>query len=528
MATALLLGFLSLGSAREVVATKEWQAVGENDTIPAGMHVRMDLTTGGRWVKIIDENDDDEGKQAAGGTDTVEIQDDGSVYASKSSKSSSSMAVVAQPEEDDSTKSQVKSKKEPEPKFDYDMMHRTLSNLPDEEQERMGGLPELPGGSASSASKITDADRKLFEIKMKDLWDRRQAELADLQDDMMMDMPKVLQDRIQRLQAYLDDPHAHLLEVVRKDKVKAAAIEEQEDEQKVTDISSVLLDLEYQLADVDMARDFHTMGGWPLLATLLSNDAHTINHNATSIEKDEIANIIHQVQLQAAWAIGTAVKNTGEFYPYATEEMTLQDGKGTKATALELLLQQLTISSTLGDSSSMVKKKRQKIVYAMGGLLRGNRVGQIYFLSIDGPDQLSNELQGLLDSSRTSSDMSLVKRILALAGDIVSDVILHEDQDDHKTIVDAFSSKSYCQSCLDSLNGKNEFNSRGVKETAVRTLQALAPFCHEWDKEAAALTVVKVKQAWQVEPEMDHEVRRELLDLASDTVDRIRQQETTV
>jgi hypothetical protein len=76
------------------------------------------------------------------------------------------------------------------------------------------------------------------------------------------------------------------------------------------------------------------------------------------------------------------------------------------------------------------------------------------------------------------------------------------------------------------LNNSKEASNRSLKETAVRTLQVLAPFCKDWDKETAALSVVKVKQAWQVEPDMDHEVRRELLDLASATVDLIRDKQT--
>jgi hypothetical protein len=504
-AALLLLSLCCIGTtAREIVATTEWQEVGENDTIPAGMHVRMDLTTGGRWVKLIDENEeDDESKRAAGGADTVEIQSDGSV---------SAMAVVAQPDKEGGEK----------------------------KKETMGGLPELPGGTVSSLSSATKEDRKRFETNMKDLWDRRQSELADFQQEMLMDMPKLLKDRIQRLQAYIDDPHTHLVAVLEK---KAASLLPDENGEipadqvekhanMVTDISSVLLDLEYQMADVDMTRDFHTLGGWPLLVSLLSNDVHKINRNVTvegsAVAEDVngVTNLIHRVQLEAAWVIGTAVKNTGEFYPYATEDVTLLDGKSTKTTALQLLVDQLSQTYTLDDgASAVVRKKRQKIVYAMGGLLRGNRVGQLFFLNIDGPSQLSLELKALLDASGTS-DMSLAKRILALTGDIVSDVVLHDDQGDHKTIINAFSNDAYCQSCLATLNNSKEASNRSLKETAVRTLQVLAPFCKDWDKETAALSVVKVKQAWQVEPDMDHEVRRELLDLASATVDLIRDKQT--
>ena len=46
--------------AKEIVATNEWQKLGENDTIPAGLHVKMDISTGERWAKIPSDDDDEE------------------------------------------------------------------------------------------------------------------------------------------------------------------------------------------------------------------------------------------------------------------------------------------------------------------------------------------------------------------------------------------------------------------------------------------------------------------------------------
>lgn len=38
---------------REIVATNEWQWLGPNDTVPAGLEIRMDLTNGGKWARSI-------------------------------------------------------------------------------------------------------------------------------------------------------------------------------------------------------------------------------------------------------------------------------------------------------------------------------------------------------------------------------------------------------------------------------------------------------------------------------------------
>jgi len=49
-----------LANAKEIEVTDEWQKVEGNDTIPAGVHVRMDMTTGGKWVKAMSEDDEEE------------------------------------------------------------------------------------------------------------------------------------------------------------------------------------------------------------------------------------------------------------------------------------------------------------------------------------------------------------------------------------------------------------------------------------------------------------------------------------
>ena len=49
-------------AAKELEATKEWQLLGENDTVAAGMHIRMDMTTGEKWVNCKLPDGGDEGE----------------------------------------------------------------------------------------------------------------------------------------------------------------------------------------------------------------------------------------------------------------------------------------------------------------------------------------------------------------------------------------------------------------------------------------------------------------------------------
>jgi len=52
----LYLTFICFASS-EFVATKEWQQVPEGESIPAGLHVRLDLEKGGKWAKLLDQAD---------------------------------------------------------------------------------------------------------------------------------------------------------------------------------------------------------------------------------------------------------------------------------------------------------------------------------------------------------------------------------------------------------------------------------------------------------------------------------------
>lgn len=455
---------LICASTKELVLTKEWQTVGENETLPAGAHIRMDMTTGEKMAKLLDVDQQDKG--------VVEITPDGN-------------ALQIVPDSDtnnDASDGSIQEKiKEARAKYDYDMMYRTLSKLPIDEQERMG-LPKLPSSTGAGMSK---EEREAFQEKMKRLWEDRQQELARLQLEMQMDMPELLKDRIARLKAYLEDPSKHLVELEDARNTFDPEVEDG----VVTDIVSVLVDLEYHLADVDMTRDFHTLGGWHLLVSLLDDSVHQSNTSYTDME------LVTRVQMHAAWAIGTAVKNTEEFYSYGIEPLTVH---GTTTTPMKLLKEQL--------DESPESKTCHKIVYALGSILRGNRAAQLYFLRIDGPASLSRILAGIL---RSGEDLGLANRILALIGDVVSDVILHTDS--HQNIIDAFATSELCQSSLDGLKHS------ALRETSVRAIQSIAPFC-DWSKEVASTALEEVMKSWQAEPGLDPHVREELIHLASNTI----------
>merc|ERR1712119_187761 len=52
----ILILFLTQCESKEVELTNEWYLLKENETVPHGVHVKMDMTTGEKWVKLADQS----------------------------------------------------------------------------------------------------------------------------------------------------------------------------------------------------------------------------------------------------------------------------------------------------------------------------------------------------------------------------------------------------------------------------------------------------------------------------------------
>lgn len=135
----------------------------------------------------------------------------------------------------------------------------------------------------------------------------------------------------------------------------------------------VLYDLEYYLADVDNARDYHTIGAWPILVEFLSADKPT------------------EVRAMTAWTIGSAVKNDYDYQLWTLESININstDSNVTNTTCLELLIQAIVDSSKkLGEGEENIHKKEtenllKKALYAISAASRGNIDVQTKILNVD-------------------------------------------------------------------------------------------------------------------------------------------------
>ena len=168
------------------------------------------------------------------------------------------------------------------PGKDYETMHRVMSRLPPEELDRFGGLPETPlmltsSNNGTMPAKLTEEQHAMFEARMEELWNARQEELKKAHEGLA-DLPGMLRERILTIKGYLDDVEGGLGGILEGRRARADVDgdggdgSDAMDDNVVRDVVDALRDLEYLLSDVDMARDFHTLGGWPPLVSLLDVD----------------------------------------------------------------------------------------------------------------------------------------------------------------------------------------------------------------------------------------------------------------
>jgi len=54
---SFMVSFSHAFNQEEFVPTKEWQEVPDGVAVPGGLHIRMDLDKGGKWAKLIEEEE---------------------------------------------------------------------------------------------------------------------------------------------------------------------------------------------------------------------------------------------------------------------------------------------------------------------------------------------------------------------------------------------------------------------------------------------------------------------------------------
>jgi hypothetical protein len=478
-------GMIGAGvSGKEIVAQRDtWTLIGENDTVDAGMHIRIDMTTGEKWVKQIVNDNDGESEMTNIVENDENVKSKHSSSSSSSSSSTSSTAVVVTVTDSDetggndatstneqqeqqqrqselnmngdfrsttmvlpkqiihndhssTTSSESEQKQQQsDPKYDYDMMYRTLRKLPIEEQIRIQLPMEYVVADNDNDDNVIDQvttvssllsnvttitkqrqQRQQFETKLRYIWEQRQKELLELE---IADLPQILKEYIGDIQTYMTQQYRVDIDPSRNDpstNTTPAVISHNH-------IISVLQELEYQLQDIDLTRDFHTLNGWNRLVSLLAlseSNTHADYTTTTTHPSNNARSIYqqHEVQMHTAWVIGTALKHIPEFHTYAIEPIQLPvivlpstntntTATTTTTTTLDIVLQQIQMSyeeyvslmrrksgippqekSTSETSewddfdsiSKILQTKLLRFIYCLGSLLRGNYFAQQHML----------------------------------------------------------------------------------------------------------------------------------------------------
>ena len=297
------------------------------------------------------------------------------------------------------------------------------------------------------------------------------------------------------------------------------------DEDAVTDIISLLKDLEFQLSDIDMARDFHTMNGWPLLVKLLLEKTHIPANNTIEDLSQSIKTKIRSVQSHAAWVIGTAVKNTEEFFPYGVESVVVEGNR--KSTAIDALID--VFCYQYDDSSSwVIRTLLAKSIYAIGAIVRGNQLAQTYAFKSDGFTRLGQKYRELSHQGFNSENMKLIQRIVQLSTDLVEDLSLHIDLSENEmdtSIINSLSS-TFCDSTCELFPPKKSVPAR-VQETLVKGIAVMSPYCNE--SKCATGTVRSIVKAIQsdwlsMEKSFDADHFQELQDMIAQAFDSLSSQ----
>jgi len=545
-----------VADAKEIVATKEWQKLQEGDTIPKGLHIKMDLETGSKWVKLVDENDTDENdKRPHVVSSSLVITEDGSVEQLQQGKGSDNLyssttlydktvkiTQLANAELSADASAKVTSQLMEQSRkanlaesiaalndfkgdksigeTDIQMMYRTLQSLPEEEHESMGmGLPPLLKDDA------TDEEKRVFEIQVRAIWSARQALLKKMEEEYLADVTDIISERISSLTNYVGNPMKHVRDIL--------IMEADERKSDLSTITGVLEDLEFQLTDLDNARDFHDMGGWPLLVAVLTDSIHGLEYeieqavvlqtqdldvekwNGTEslsieLEKDTLSflqdyqKVVWKIQGLACWCMGTAIKNVEEFHPWALEDFSdlmALNADGGIVNAITIILNKLHSESTRGPSildmslnDDNLQLRRKYELYALGSLLRGNRDAIDYFGSVGGASALF-DLYGYLTQeqnirSMDQTTLKLLEKVIILADDIIMDVKLHPSDrpKNDEYLIEAFTTDEWCSVPIDMFY----HGSAHIQRRMLAILLNMSPSC---DYRTRALLANKMKDA---------------------------------
>jgi len=348
-------------------ATNEWQPIPRDASVPPGLHVKLDLSTGERLGKLLDA--DETAQAAATGAAGTAVSTSSTFIPPNQNKSQNggglldSITIKNTPEEAlDTASGPLPTRRE--------TMLKVISNLPPVERASMGV-------DALLATRPPDLshpeEEEVFWQKVEGLWEERQAMLQQAYDNMLKPAEEL----------------GRLIQVLREGAGEEGLL------------LQALIELEDWLSDVDMAQDFYTLGGWPLLVGRLGRGGGK------------------EVRWRAAWAVGNAVKNDRGFQGWVLERG--KEGEGDSAlTLLVEILREAAEGGVEGEEREHGEELLRKTVYALTSAARGNALVQSQLLKEGGLEVMGRLLASSPSSSSSSSGRRALRlKLVAFAHDMI-------------------------------------------------------------------------------------------------------------
>jgi hypothetical protein len=230
------------------------------------------------------------------------------------------------------------------------------------------------------------------------------------------------------------------------------------------------------------------------------------------------------VQSNAAWAIGTSVKNTEEFFPYAVEKFVLNNSKE-RTTAIDELIK--VFCQQYDDPGSHdVRTLIGKAIYGIGSLLRGNRLAQAYIVKSDGAIRLGKTFETIASDKMQNAGQKVVQKLLSLASDIVSDIILHPEvasPDVNTKIIESFTSSEWCGATATALEN-NLMVAPNAQQAILETVHVMAPYC-AWSEKISDMesSITEMQSGWeQRKAHFDAELLNQLGAAATQAIESLK------
>ncbi|KAF0697500.1 Aste57867_11810 [Aphanomyces stellatus] len=404
--------------------TLEWKEIQPNQAIPGGLHVRINLQTGKKEAKILTDDDDNVSPDAAGAHPTTNVYHKEGVL-----------------EKDEETPH-----RDENGRVIGESLYNALAQLPEP--------PTLDGMTIHEAyGKLT---KEQFSAYIAKLWKLRQEELKEAAASIR-DEAKYMQELIDTLVTpKTGDVDIHEANVV-----------------------DALQHLEWEVQDLDKAKDFNTMGGLEA----------TVQHLSAPSPR---------VRTMAAWVVGSAVKHYDQAQTWAVE-----------AGALPPILKALAaVPTAVDDNRASVFAMQKKMLYALSSLLPAHEKAQRIFLRNDGLAILTQLLE------HADVPPSIQHKTLVLARHL----LLEHDLIDGPPALDhpLAAIQTYLRSpafCIPTVAFLHKSETLGVRQQvdAIELMLAQVPPCAPLFQADAALrsTLSQLNQTWFTDMDMENEHKAE-------------------